>query len=394
MTVATVEQHLDFVELDIDPYPTYARLRREAPVAYLPELDLWLLTRWDDCESVASDRQRWPSPAINRLNRSFGTPNLLTTSGDEHQLLRDAVDPPLRPRSVNGYIEDLVRPIAQSVIRELSGAGQAELISQYLEPVSVLGLGALLGLGDLDANTLRRWFHDLVVGAGNLTDDPANYEICDEASAEIEAYVDPILDVLERHPDDSVLSHLLHDGMPDGQVRPRSAVYPTYKIIIAGGMQEPGHGAGTTMLGLLTNPEQLQRLVADPRLVGRAVSEGLRWIAPIGQAVRSPVADTEVRGVVIPRGATVHASLASANRDEAQFSSADEFDIDRTSSHMAFGHGEHFCSGHFFARQLERIAIAEIISAFPSMEVDPERATVVRGWLFRAPRELPVRWRD
>jgi cytochrome P450 len=379
--------------LDADPYPTYARLRDEAPVAWMPWADAWLVTRWSDCEAIGTDRENFAGASNHpTLNRVFGEPNILTSRGDEHRDLRDSVDPPLRPRAVNGYIDDLVRPIVRERLAELRGRGEAELMGDFFEPVSVRGLGELLGLG-VDDDTLRRWFHELNVGLSSSDLDPAKIGRADVVTAEIEERITPLLERLVDAPDESMLSHMLHGGRSEGDPRAPDQVMPSLKIILLGGMQEPGHAAGSTLLGLLGRPDQLARVAADTALVPTAVTEGLRWIAPIGWTERQAVRDVEVGGVEIAEGDVVEIVVASANRDAARFERADEYDLDRRrQSHMAFGNGEHFCSGHFFSRQLERIALEELLPALPGLRLDPDREPVVTGFVFRAPQQLPVRW--
>ena len=388
-----VADEVSFEALDLDPYPIYARLRREDPIAYFPQMDAWMVTRWEDCQTVAGDSERFGG-ATNHptTHRVFGEPNILTADGDVHKELRASVDPHYRPRQVNTYVEGLTRPIARAQVAAIVQRDDVELVNDFLEPISVLALAAVLGIPGLDAETLQRWFHDLITGSANEEQDPAKYAISDAASAEIEARLDPLLEELAVQPNDSAISHMLHDGMPPGQVRSREWIYPSLKVIIAGGMQEPGHGAASTMLGLLENPDQLARVVADGTLIPKAISEGLRWIAPIGHCERQAFEDAEVAGVTIPAGQAINVMLASANRDETIFDRPDDFDIDRKEKgHLAFGAGTHFCSGHYFARQVERIALEELLEAFPKMRLDEDREVVVRGWVFRAPRKLPVR---
>jgi cytochrome P450 len=388
----TVDFPLDLDQMHVDPYPTYAEMRRRAPVAYVPDLNLWMVTRWVDVETVAGQRERWGSPAsLGRLNRTFGEPNVLTANGEEHAMQRIGIDAVLRPRAVNTYVEELIRPLAKKLIEALRPAGEAELVDQYLEPLSVLGLGSLLSLGELDADTLRRWFKEMQAGSGNTAGDPAGFAVSDNAIAEIEATVDPILDRLETSPDESLLSHMLFSGRPEGSPRPRSEIYPSYCIVISGGMREPSHAGASTLLGLLSNRDQLELVLADKAIVPRAIVEGLRWISPIAQAVRSPFEDTELAGVEIPAGSIVNAVLAAANRDEDKFDRPDEFDLTRSpNAHMSFGQGAHFCAGNFFARQLLRIGLEELLAAFPAIRL--EREPEVRGFMFRAPVELRVSW--
>lgn len=379
-------------ELDRDPYPTWTRMRAEAPIVFVPWSNLWYVTRWDDCAAVGADADAFRGASNHpTLDRVFGSPNIRTAAGPVHRDLREAVDPLLRPRSVNRYIEDLVRPIARRHLAVIRERGSAELMGDFLEPVSVESLGGLLGLG-VDPDTLRRWFHGLNVGASNVEADAAKFAVSAGVTAEIEERLDAVLERLAVEPDDSMLSHMLHGGR-DGSPRTPAMIYPSLKVILLGGMQEPGHAAGTTLLGLFSRVDQLARVVADPSLVPLAVTEGLRWIAPIGVVPRQAAHDLVFAGQEIAEGQTIEVVLASANRDERRFERADEYDIDRPrQSHMAFGNGEHFCSGHFFSRQLERIALEELLAGLPGLRQDPDREPVVRGWRFRAPKQLYAEW--
>jgi cytochrome P450 len=384
---------VDPVELDVDPYPVYARLREEAPVAYVSWAGLSLITRWEDCLAVGTDQDTWRGATDHpTLEPVFGAPNVLTSVDPEHRDLREGVDPLLRPRAVNTYIEDLVRPIVVQHLAALRERGEAEIMGDFFEPVSVEALGGLLGLG-VDIPTLRRWFHGLNVGISNVESDPAKFEVSSQMTVEIEAQLTPLIERLTVEPDDSMLSHMIHGGRPEGDPRSAAMVYPSLKVLLLGGMQEPGHAAASSLLGLFTQPAQLARVAADPSLIPSAVNEGLRWIAPIGCVERQAMCDTTVGGQEIAAGEIVELVLASANRDERRFERPDAYDIDRPRmAHMAFGNGEHFCSGHFFSRQLERIALEELFATLPGLRQDPDREPVVRGWVFRAPKKLYVTW--
>ena len=170
---APVADWVTVEELDRDPYPIYARLREEAPVAYVPAVNVWMVTRWDDVEAAAAEPERFTAAAPGSpVERTFGSPTVLTCDGDRHRDMRASIDPKFRPREVDAYIDALVRPIAELLVEEIAPLGEAELMSSYLEPVSVLSLGAVLGLADVGADTLRRWFYGLAAGATNYELDP------------------------------------------------------------------------------------------------------------------------------------------------------------------------------------------------------------------------------
>lgn len=396
MRPSTFAEQITLDDLDRDPYPIYARLRAESPVAWIPAADVWFITRWQDCSDVGNQGFGFVAASGHpTLDRVFNRPNVLTSDGPEHVDIRAGIDPRLKPDAVTAVVDAIVRPVARRRLDAIADLGHAELMESYFEPVSVEALRHVMGLDALvDADTLRRWFAELNLGIANFGLEPDTFARADVISREIDEVLAPLIAELSAHPDDSMISHMLWAGVQDGRPRSIDTIMPSLKVILLGGMQEPGHAAGSTLHGLFTRPEQLARVAADPvGLAPLAVNEGLRWIAPIGAIERQASVDTQVAGVDIPAGAIVELLIASANRDETRFDDPDTFDIDRSNrAHQAFGAGDHFCAGHFFARQVERIMFEELLDRIPSIR-QPEGAEVdVTGWFFRAPTALHAEW--
>jgi cytochrome P450 len=380
-------------ELDRDPYPVYARFRAEAPVCLVPAVGLWFVTRWADVEAAATQPEVFcarvdPSP----LERTMGGESILLLDGEPQKRLRAMLDPSLRPRVVEATTPDLIEPLAAELLDGLGARGEAELMSEYFEPISVLGLGRVLGLGHVDGDTLRRWFHGLASGAINFEDDPAKWGIADATAAEIDRELAPVFERLHAEPDGSTIATMLAhaEGSLDERV---ATILPTLKVILLGGMQEPGHAAGSTLVGLLESG-QIEAVTNDPSLVRDAVEEGLRWVSPIGTQTRRALVDVELGDTTVPAGANLGLLVSSANRDEEVWGpTADAFDLLRPKrNHAAFGFGPHFCSGHHFSRVQMRIALGRLLERLPGLRLDPARPPVFDGWEFRAPQHLHVRW--
>ena len=264
-------------------------------------------------------------------------------------------------------------------------------MEEFLEPVSVLSLGRVLGLGDLDAGTLRRWFFALATGGANHEQDPAKYAVSDETSREVDERLAPVFERLEHEPDGSLLAAMMRDE--DGALRPRPEVLADLKIILLGGMQEPGHAAGLTLWALLGHPEQAARVAADPGLVEAAIEEGMRWMSPVGTSTRQVLEPVRLGDVTLEPGARVAAVLASANRDESRWEDAGVFDVGRAAkAHRAFGTGPHFCVGHWLARYEQRIPLRMLFERLPNLRLDPAQPAEITGWEFRGPSRLPVVW--
>jgi cytochrome P450 len=382
----TVEQ------LERDPYPIYAQLREQAPVCHVPALGLWLVTRWDDVHHVATHPELFTADVDSSpLTRTLGQ-NVLTLDGEPQQRIRATIDPTMRPREVAGYAPEVIAPIATRLLDALSGTSGCELMAAYCEPSSVLALGQVMGLGELDADTLRRWFGDLATGGSNFEQDPEKQRVGDAASAEVDRVVEPIMQRLEQEPDASVLSSMLHVEPPQGGRLSREEVLASLKLILLGGMQEPGHALGITIWALLSHPEALAEVRSDLALLRPAMEEALRWHSPVGSLTRQLTETTSLGGVELQAGTAIGAVLSSANRDERHWQEPERFDIHRRGAHAAFGLGPHHCAGAPLARQEVLLPLQMLLERFPRLRLDPDHAVELSGWEFRAPVALHVRW--
>jgi cytochrome P450 len=385
-TTSSLGRSITVEALEADPFPIYARLRDEEPVCFVPAVGLHLVTRWDDVQHVATHPDIFTADVdASPLARTLGR-NVLTVDGAEHARMRAGMDAPMRPRAVEGYAPGVIEPIARRHLDAVADGTGAELMSAYCEPVSVLALGAVMGLGDLDADTLRRWFADLAAGGANFEQDAAKQAIADATSAEIDARIGPLLDRLERDPNGSVLAHMLAADAT------RAEVLSNLKLILLGGMQEPGHALGICVWALLTHPDALARVRADRGLIRPAVEEALRWHSPVGTQTRQVTQPVTLAGVELQPGAAIAAVLASANRDERHWPGADRYDIDRRGAHAAFGLGAHHCAGAPLARHEVRLPLEMLLDRFPGLRLDPAHEVELSGWEFRAPTALHVRW--
>jgi len=157
-SIASFAESVTVEDLERDPFPIYRRLRDEAPVCHLPAVELTLVTRWDDVHHVALHPELFTADVDSSpLARTLGS-NVLTVDGERQRRIRATMDPSMRPKAVAGYAPGVIEPIARRHLDAIEPAGSAELMAAYCEPVSVLSLGAVMGLADVDAGTLRRWF--------------------------------------------------------------------------------------------------------------------------------------------------------------------------------------------------------------------------------------------
>jgi cytochrome P450 len=380
-------------ELEEDPYPALARLRAQAPVAFVPSLDLWLLTRFDDVKRAHSDVARFTTYGPANLSACFGEHHMLNVDGDQHARYRRGADASLAPRAVGERLMGAIEAVVDAQLELIVERGDADLLADYFEPVSVLALRHVLGIGEVDADELRHWFRGLMAGGSNISADPEIAAFAAGVSAEIDRRLAPVFERKDREPDDSLISHLLQRAAGNTLGERVADITPSLKLLIAGGLQEPGHTAAITTAALLSDESLRRRFAAQPSELARpAVEEAVRWVAPIQQNTRRTSVPMTLHGVTIPAGVDVGLSVASANRDERVFGAgSDRYDISRSGrSHIAFGFGPHFCPGNFFGRAVARTAVTRLFEELPDVALTS--APRFRGYVFRAPIALRCRW--
>lgn len=379
-------------ELERDPYPIYARLRDEEPVSWVPAVGLWLVTRHDDVRAVDLDPDTFTAATDpSTLNRTMGE-SMLGMEGPDQRWIRAITETPYRPRDVEERTRGMIPRLANELIDGFVGAGEVDLFRAYCDPMSVRSLCFMLGLDEVPWQDILRWNEGLMPGLANFEGDPAKQTPADAASAELGEAIERVLDRLDVAPDGSVLSWMLHHE-EDGRRMSRRQIVANAKLMLSGGLQEPRDLIALTLWALLQNPEQFEAVSTDRTRVKAAVEETLRWAGPVGTSTRQTTRIADLAGVALDEGALIGAVLSSANRDPRRWTDPDRFDIDRKEgAHLAFAAGTHFCLGAWFGRHLARVSLDILLDRLPGLRGDPERPVTLRGWEFRAPDALWVRW--
>jgi cytochrome P450 len=384
---------VDVGELENDPYPFLAQLRSNAPMAFVAPLGVWLLTRFEDVKFAHADTEHFETYGPPSLSECLGEHHILNVDGEQHARYRRGLHASLAPRTVSDRFAAVIEAVVDRQLDAIADLGAGDLVASYFEPISVLALAEVLGIPEVGAKELRRWFRALIAGSSNIAADREVADYANGVSREIDEVLAPVFARKASQPDGSLIAHLLEHA--DGETLPERVadITPTVKIVVSGGLQEPGHGASTVAAALLSDEALRERFAAAPaELINPATEEAIRWVAPIQQNTRRTRKPLELHGVTIPTGIDVGLSVASANRDERVFGpDADRFDIDRQGrSHLGFGFGDHFCPGNYFGRVVVRTAVTRLFERLPDVRL--ERPAEFRGYIFRAPVALECRW--
>ncbi|MFK0007843.1 cytochrome P450 [Paenarthrobacter sp. NPDC090520] len=385
----------DWIDVDammVDPYPTYERLRRESPVAWVPRLNKFLVTGYAGCHEVEQDQTVFSANVSGAtMNRAIGAQPMLRKDDPDHAADRAPINPVLRPKNIKDAWGAVFARNADTYLDALEDMGPdlADLNRDYAAPLASKNLSDLLGLKDVTVEQVRRWSHDFIAGMGNVLDDPEIWARCDSAIQESDALLAELIPYYRQNPDASMISALANSGLPAANVA------ANVKLTISGGMNEPQHMVTNMVWALSNHPDQREQVLAEPAGWAAVFDEAVRFVSPIGMYPRETTQATVLEGVPLPAGAGIGVVVGSANRDESQFgSTADAFDINRAKKpHLAFGSGVHLCAGHWAAKtSIGQIAVPKAYERFPGLRTDTRRAEAWSGWVFRGLTSLPVTW--
>jgi len=372
---------ITLAELDADPYPVLAALRERAPVAWIPALDGWLVTRRDLCIDVMRDAARFTVDDPRFSTARVVGPSMLSLDGEEHRRHRDPFATAFRRPQVMERFGERVRTEAMDLVEALRPRGRAEVRRDLAGPLAVRVVAAALELLDVEPAVVLGWYDEIVAAVDRVS---AGGEIGDRAPEAVAA--------LDRH----VGATIDHAGgvLADAtETLSRQEIVSNAAVMMFGGI-ETSEGMTTSLFWhVLTTPGALEAIVRDRTVIANAVEESLRLEPAAGRVDRYATEDVELGGAHIGRGDLVIVSLTAANRDPATFPDPDRFDIARVNarSHLAFAQGPHACVGLHLARLETQVALEAAVERWPGLRL-ADGATPPTGLVFRKPRTLPVAW--
>jgi cytochrome P450 len=392
-----------------NPFPFYARLRREAPVTFAPAFHLWLVSRYQDVAMVLKDPRRFSSRDILRPPVDL-PPELLELLKDsgystEYPLLGD--DPPAhtRIRSLVGKafsasnmkaLESRIRELASGYIDTLLRSGsRGDIIAGVAHPLPMYVITQMLGIPASDQEQLKAWCKDEnLFFVPHLPPDERKRSV--EGVAAMRRYLRDLVRERQRNPrPDDLLTSLIQAQL-EGE-RPLSVLELTnlISVLLFAGHETTTNLMGTALLHLLSHPTAWRELRANPAAIPNAIEEVLRYDAAVVGMMRTTTEPVELSGTQVPAGARLLLLFASANRDEALFEEPDRFDIHRASSsrHLGFSHGAHYCVGAQLARLEARVVLELLLERIPHLRLVPGQSRdYLPSLLHRSLRQLWVDW--
>lgn len=366
-----------------NPYPIFAELREQHPIAYSPERDLWVVSRYEDVRKILLDAETFAS-GRGTVPTGFVAvkPMLITQDPPYHTHLRSAVHHTFTPRRM-AKLDGFIRRVTRELLDAIEPTSETDLFEALTDPLPVAVISELLGIGFEDRKTFSHYAGAII--HANAGHGPS----AAEAIEWIYAYLEKVLPEREAHPGEDLVSRLLHPG-PDEPRLTHDEIVGFSALLLMAGTETTTNALGNAIAVLHERPEIRARLARQPEGLVRAVEECLRFESPVPGLSRVTTRDVEIHDRKIPEGARIHMAFAAANRDERMFPNAETFDPDRSpNAHMAFSLGIHFCLGASLARTELRIALEELLARFPNYQLVPERAVRLRSDAARGYSYLP-----
>lgn len=369
-----------------DPYPDLKRLRAEAPVAYVPQLDAVLITRRDDIFREEKRIDVFSSDQPSGLMTLLMGQNMMRKDGAAHMQERKAIFPTVSPKTVKHHWLSQFRAATAEILGDLAPLGRCDLVRDYAMPVSAEALKAVTGLTRMRAEEMDAVSQGMIDGCANYAGDPAVEARCRDSTRLIDAHISEMWDETADAGQSSLLRVQQAAGLPEDQIR------ANIKLAISGGQNEPRDAIAGTVWALLQHPEQLQDVMAGEATWMQAFEEYARWVSPIGMSPRRVARHYSLHEVDLAPEERVFFMFGSGNRDERVFERPDVYDLHQDiSAAISFGAGPHFCAGAWISRALiAEVALPMLFDALPGLAL--EGKADFGGWAFRGPLELPVYW--
>jgi cytochrome P450 len=389
-----------------DPYPVYARLRAEEPLHHNPDLDLWALTRHADIAEAVRTEGTYSNSWGVAIEKSAWGPDahrvmsILGMDPPRQKTMRSLVSRGFTPRRVTELLPRIQaltdQYLGECLARARDGEG-FDWITDFAGKLPMDVISELMGVPPEDRDDVRRQADVVVHREEGVYDVPP---AAMDASLWLVGYYQEMVTQRRRQPQDDLTSALLAAEMEGERLEDEDVIAFLFLMVVAGN-ETTTKLLGHCLFHLTRHPEQLDRVfggadgAGDPELVVPWIEETLRFDTSSQLLARYLLRDVELHGRVAPKGSKLLLCLGSANRDERVFSRPDEYDIFRDKDELAqilsFGGGRHFCLGANLARLEARIALASLVKAVRTVEVDHDRCGRVHSLNVRGFASVPMR---
>lgn len=365
-----------------DPFPLYARLRAEAPVAWHAGAGFWAVTTHPEVQAAGTDPTTFCSARgilVDEIGTEYASPpTMMHTDPPAHTRYRRLVQPGFKPTVVR-RLEASVRAKARALVSGIEADRPVDVVPHLCVPFPLQVICELLGVDGEQWPTFFEWSEAVIPGATDWTEERRQALLLDMWTSLVGVAAER-----RQAPRQDVVSALAAVAPAGDQLSDDELAMFLVQLLVAGNETTRNLLSGG-LVALAGRPDEWARLRRERPLLPSAVEELLRWTTPVISFLRTATRDTVLRGQPITAGEPVLLVYASANRDEAVFGpTADRLDVGRDPNpHLSFGFGPHFCLGAALARLEARVVLEELLDRFaavsPAGPVERAPSPVIAG---------------
>jgi cytochrome P450 len=384
-------------EFRANPYPSYAKLRRESPVCQVEPNGMWAVSRYDDIIAVLKNPKVFSSSALamalqpswlkrtNPVGRSIAV-----MDPPEHGRLRKLVAGAFTPNLLNrmeSYTRDVSSRLTEMVLQKQT----VEFMSEFCVGVPASILALVMGFDLSLANKFKSW-GDAVNGVTALgPNDVERQAQLQQTIGEMEKYLHDLIEQRRVKPAEDLTTELLQVRV-EGESLTHEELIAFLAILLVAGLETTAFLIAHCTMILAQYPELMEGLRYNEVRLTNFIEEVLRYEPPAHGTMRLTTEETELGGVRLPAYAPVLLLLGSGLRDEKVYPDPERFDPNRgVQSNLAFGSGVHFCIGSQLARMESRVAMDTLLSMCGRFELLTDKLQWNNSLTGRSVMELPLR---
>ncbi len=375
-----------------DPYPTYARLRAEAPLYRNEEFDFWALSRHADVLAAFRD----PGRLSNRFGVSLDpaaygpdahrSMSFLAMDPPRHTRMRSLVSKAFTARRV-AELERDIRALAARYLDAALDMGSFDMVADVAGKLPMDVISQMIGVPPADRAEVRRLADLLVHREEGVFDVPPEGM---EAALVLAGYFADMVAERRRTGRDDLTSGLL-DADTDGDRLSDDEVIAFLFLIVVAGNETTTKLLANAWYWAWAFPDEKAKALADAGRAADWVEETLRFDTSSQMLLRVTTGEVDLLGTVLGDGERVLLLVGSANRDSAAFADPDRYDLDRdTTKLISFGGGRHFCLGAPLARLEARVMLEELVARVADYDIDSAGARRVHSINVRGFASLPT----
>ena len=388
-----------------DWYPTYRILRDEAPVYRVPNTNMFVVTRYDDVLHVLRHQEifrtggaasRSPEARAVYAAKGWERAAPLGSNPPEHRWYRDVVDGYFDSNGAAHWQPFIEATISDLILAMKESGGPVDFVESFALPLPVRVITRILGFPADDIERLKAWSSAWVLPFSGPLSSEQEVWVAGQV-VEFQNYINEWIERKRSNPQDDVISGLVHATYNDERPLTNHEIITIVDHLYIGGNETTTFALTSALWLMLREPRVYAALRDNRELVEHFLEESMRLESPTQGLFRVAADDTELNGVAIPRGSTIHIRYGAANRDERVFPNPDVVDLDRKNvrRHMAFSLGEHHCPGSGLSRLEQRLALHAILDHLPDLELtDDNDFTHMPGFVLRALKRLSINWNN